>query len=182
MGRSKQPTIAVYDTVANAAAAVSGMTAGTIVITTTAPGNAFVVKLNGSTRTLAPIDASGVLGPWVARLLSLAGVNGAPASGVITYTATVINDAAAPVPGALVFVGAQRTAGAGAGTLAVLTGTVVSLLDVGGGAIAAVVQCNNAGVAVWTLTGTAGDTWTVNAGTDAPEGGSVDSEAGRVLP
>ena len=180
--RSKQPTIALYASVALATAALATMTAGTIVLTTDAPGGAYIVKLNGTTKTLAPIDASTVLGPWATRAMSLTATPGAAASGNVAYSCEVLNADTDPVPGALVFVGCVRSAGAGSGSLSVSAGVIVQYLNVGGNSLAAVISCTAGGIAAWTLNGTAGNTWTCNAATDAATGGQVESDAGRVLP
>lgn len=181
--RSKQPSVAVYANQAAAAAALAGMTAGSLILTTDAPGSAFIVGLNAGAKVLLPINSATALGEWASRVLKLTATPGGAGSGLVTYAAEVVNGAGDPVPSAMVVVGAQRTVGAGAATLSVTSGQIVAYVNQGGGTIIAVIMADGGtGKAGFTLTGTAGDTWTVNAATDAATGGTGDQDAGRVLP
>lgn len=175
----KVPTLTVVAAIA--AFVVANADVGSFVFDN-ATGIVYVVRITAGVKSLVAIDGSTGLGEWASRALSLTATPGAPASGEVDYRAEVINADANPVPGALVWVGTGRAVGAGAGSITVTTGTRISQLDTAGSNIATLVQCDNLGVAEWTLTGTAGDTWSTTAATDAPTGGQSDADAGRVLP
>lgn len=156
-------------------------TPGTFVLDT-GTGIVWVVRLVGTTRSLLQVGTGGA-DPNLTRAYTLTATPGAGGSGDVAYSLTVVNGAAAPVPRALVFVGIERIVGAGAlALLSVTNGTLISSTDVGGDNIALVIQASSVGLVTFTVSGTPGDTITTLTATDAPNGGVIGSDPGRVLP
>lgn len=156
-------------------------TPGTFVLDT-GTGIVWVVRLVGTTRSLLQVGTGGA-DPNLTRAYTLVPTPGAGGSGDVAYSLTVVNGAGAPVPRALVFVGIERTVGAGAlALLGVTNGTLISGLDVGGDTIALVIQASSVGAVTFTVSGTPGDTISTLTATDAPNGGVLGADPGRVLP
>jgi len=156
-------------------------TPGTFVLDT-GTGIVWVVRLVGGTRSLLQVGTGGA-DPNLTRAYTLAATPGAGGSGDVAYSLTVVNGAGAPVPRALVFVGVERIAGAGAlALLSVTNGTLISGVDNGGDNFALVIQASSVGLVTFTISGTSGDTITTLTATDAANGGVLGADAGRVLP
>lgn len=154
---------------------------GTVVVETAAPGSVWVVGLNGTTKTLYQVDPASNLGVWATRTCSFTATPGGAASGLVTYSGTVLNGAGAAVPRALVYVSVDRTGGAGAVGAGGGTGTLVQLVE-GADGFVATIQTNAAGQWSFTATGTPAATITTTVAIDAPTGGVLNTDAGRVLP
>jgi hypothetical protein len=175
----KVPTIVVVAAIGSFDTA--NATPGTFVLDQ-GTGIVWVVRLVGATRSLLQLGTGGA-DPNLTRAFTLAATPGAGGSGDVAYALTVVNGAAAPVPRALVFVGVERIVGAGAlAVLSVTQGTVISALDIGGDNIALVIQASSLGQVAFTISGTPGDSITTLTATDAPNGGVLGADPGRVLP
>lgn len=172
----KVAVVALIGTFQTANAAV-----GTVVVETAAPGSVWVVGLNGTTKTLYQVDPASNLGVWATRACSFAATPGGAASGTVAYAGVVTNGAGAPVPRALVFASVDRTGGAGAVAIAAVTGTLVQVVEGADGFIATI-QATAAGAWAFSAVGTPAATITTLVAVDAPVGGVLNTDAGRVLP
>lgn len=181
MRRSNFPSVVVVDAIATFAAQLANATAGTRVLDRTPPGSIWEVGLNGTTKTLFQLDSGASLSPWATRTTTFVATPGAPASGAVAYAGVVSNATPAPVPQAVIQVGIERTVGAGAIGLSVTVGTLVSLIESGADIIATIVA-SGAGAWGFTVVGTPADTIETRWATDAPTGGVLQVDAGRVLP
>lgn len=153
---------------------------GTLALETTT-GDLYIVNLLGAVRSAVLL---GTAPQSSTRTLGVVVTPGAGASGKVEYAVTVLNGAGAPVQGALIFVGLARTAGAGAvGLVTVTVGSLISAIDDAAKSQVAMVLATDAtGVCTYTIGGTAGDTVQVTNAIDAPNAGSSNLDAGRVLP
>lgn len=167
-------TLATFD--------VLNATPGTIMLDATG-GTAWLVQIVGGVPTLVQVGAAGVI-PTLVRTLSVVITPGAPASGEVEYAITLVDGNGQPVPLGLVYVGVERSVGAGALSLAgVSLGQLISAVDDStSSALALVGMCSAAGLFTFTVQGTAADTIATSMACDAAAGGDVSVDAGRVLP
>lgn len=155
---------------------------GTFVLDT-GTGIVWVVRLVGTVRSLLQVGTGGS-DPFMSRTFTLTPTPGAGGSGEVAYTLTVLNGAAAPVPRAVVFVGVERVAGAGAiEVLSVADGVpVINVAHPAADELGLTISATAGGVVTFTISGTSGDTINTIVTTDAPNGGFLLGDTGRVLP
>lgn len=153
---------------------------GTFVLDT-ATGIVWVVRLVGTARSLLQVGTGGV-DPFMSRTFVLTPTPGAGGSGEVAYTLTVLNGAAVAVPRAVVNVGVERVAGAGAITVLSIADGVPIFNTAAAAELGLVISATAAGVVTFTISGTPGDTINTIVCTDAPNGGFLLGDTGRVLP
>lgn len=153
---------------------------GTLVLDT-GTGIMWAVRLVGTTRSLVQVGAGGS-DPFMSRTFTLTPTPGAGGSGDVAYTLTVLNGALAPVSRAVVNVGVERVAGAGAITVLSIADGVPLVNSVAADELGLVISATAGGVVTFTISGTPGDTINTLVCTDAPNGGFLLGDTGRVLP
>lgn len=153
---------------------------GTLVLDT-GTGIMWAVRLVGTTRSLVQVGAGGS-DPFMSRTFTLTPTPGAGGSGYVAYTLTVLNGTAVAVPGAVVNIGVERVQGAGAITVLSIADGVPIINTAAAAELGLVVSATAAGVVTFTISGTPGDKIDTIVCTDAPNGGFLLADPGRVLP